>query len=275
MDFSLDLSPDLLVAFLTLFVLEIVLGVDNVIFISILAGKLPVEQQARARNLGLSLAMITRIGLLFVASWIISLTNDLFALFGMGFSGRDLILIFGGLFLIYKAVHEIHEKLEGAEHSETESRKTVSFAAVIAQILLLDVVFSFDSVITAVGMVDSLLVIIIAVVLSFAVMIFSAKFIFAFVNKHPTVKMLALAFLVLIGVTLIADGFEVHVDKALIYVPIAFAIVVEALNLTYKARQDKRRGRGVEPVTLRTPAGIVKPAIETPSHQESAKTPEL
>ncbi|MBU1586493.1 MAG: TerC family protein [Actinobacteria bacterium] len=275
MDFSLDLSPDLLVAFLTLFVLEIVLGVDNVIFISILAGKLPVEQQARARNLGLSLAMITRIGLLFVASWIISLTNDLFALFGMGFSGRDLILIFGGLFLIYKAVHEIHEKLEGAEHSETESRKTVSFAAVIAQILLLDVVFSFDSVITAVGMVDSLLVIIIAVVLSFAVMIFSAKFIFAFVNKHPTVKMLALAFLVLIGVTLIADGFEVHVDKALIYVPIAFAIVVEALNLTYKARQDKRRGRGVEPVTLRTPAGIVKPAIETPSHPESAKTPEL
>lgn len=274
-DFSLDLSPDLLVAFLTLFVLEIVLGVDNVIFISILAGKLPVEQQARARNLGLSLAMITRIGLLFVASWIISLTNDLFALFGMGFSGRDLILIFGGLFLIYKAVHEIHEKLEGAEHSETESRKTVSFAAVIAQILLLDVVFSFDSVITAVGMVDSLLVIIIAVVLSFAVMIFSAKFIFAFVNKHPTVKMLALAFLVLIGVTLIADGFEVHVDKALIYVPIAFAIVVEALNLTYRARQDKRRGRGVEPVTLRTPAGIVKPAIETPSHQESAKTPEL
>lgn len=274
MDFSLDLSPDLLVAFLTLFVLEIVLGVDNVIFISILAGKLPVEQQAKARNLGLSLAMITRIGLLFVASWIISLTADLFALFGMGFSGRDLILILGGLFLIYKAVHEIHEKLEGAEETGSETKKAVSFGAVIAQILLLDVVFSFDSVITAVGMVDSLLVIIIAVVLSFGVMIFSAKYIFAFVNKHPTVKMLALAFLVLIGVTLIADGFEVHIDKALIYVPIAFAIIVEALNLTYKSRQDKRKGHATEPVKLRTPAGVVKPAVGASGDPSSPESPE-
>jgi len=259
-DLSLDLGPDLIVAFLTLFVLEIVLGIDNVIFISILAGKLPVEQQAKARNLGLSLAMLTRIGLLFVASWIISLTNDLFAVFGMGFSGRDLILIVGGLFLIYKAVHEIHDKLEGAGETQAGSSKAVSFGAVIAQILLLDVVFSFDSVITAVGMVDSLLVIIVAVVLSFGVMIFSAKYIFAFVNRHPTVKMLALAFLVLIGATLIADGFDVHIDKALIYVPIAFAIIVEALNLTYKARQEKRSGAAVEPVHLRNPAGLIKPA---------------
>jgi predicted tellurium resistance membrane protein TerC len=251
MDLALDLTPDLLVAFLTLFVLEIVLGVDNVIFISILASKLPVEQQAKARNLGLSLAMLIRIGLLFFASWIISLTNDLFELFGMGFSGRDLILIAGGLFLVYKAVHEIHEKLEGTEsHGETGG-KAVTFGAIIAQILLLDIVFSFDSVITAVGMVDSLLVIIVAVVLSFGVMLFSSKFIFTFVNKHPTVKMLALAFLVLIGVTLIADGFDVHIDKALIYVPIAFAIVVEALNLTYKARQEKRSGTHVDPVKLR------------------------
>ncbi|TBN58237.1 TerC family protein [Glaciihabitans arcticus] len=251
MDLTLELSPDLIVAFLTLFVLEIVLGVDNVIFISILASKLPLEQQAKARNLGLSLAMIIRIGLLFFASWIISLTNDLFALFGMGFSGRDLILIAGGLFLVYKAVHEIHEKLEGAETHGKEGGKAVTFGAIIAQILLLDIVFSFDSVITAVGMVDSLLVIIIAVVLSFGVMLFSSKYIFGFVNKHPTVKMLALAFLVLIGVTLIADGFEVHIDKALIYVPIAFAIIVEALNLTYKARQEKRKGTHVEPVKLR------------------------
>jgi predicted tellurium resistance membrane protein TerC len=249
-DLSLELSPDLIVAFLTLFVLEIVLGIDNVIFISILASKLPPEQQAKARNLGLSLAMITRIGLLFVASWIISLTNDLFALFGMGFSGRDLILIFGGLFLIYKAVLEIHEKLEGAE-SDGGNGKAVTFGAVIAQILLLDIVFSFDSVITAVGMVDSLLVIVVAVVLSFGVMLFSSKYIFAFVNKHPTVKMLALAFLVLIGVTLIADGFEVKIDKALIYVPIAFAIIVEALNLTYKSRQEKKVGAHVDPVKLR------------------------
>jgi len=251
MDLALELTPDLLVAFLTLFVLEIVLGVDNVIFISILASKLPVEQQAKARNLGLTLAMIIRIGLLFFASWIISLTNDLFALFGMGFSGRDLILIAGGLFLVYKAVHEIHEKLEGKEAGSEAGGKAVTFGGIIIQILLLDIVFSFDSVITAVGMVDSLLVIIVAVVLSFGVMLFSSKFIFAFVNKHPTVKMLALAFLVLIGFTLIADGFEVHIDKALIYVPIAFAIVVEALNLTYKRRQEKRAGAATEPVKLR------------------------
>jgi predicted tellurium resistance membrane protein TerC len=251
MDLALDLTPDLLVAFLTLFVLEIVLGVDNVIFISILASKLPVEQQAKARNLGLSLAMLIRIGLLFFASWIISLTNDLFELFGMGFSGRDIILIAGGLFLVYKAVHEIHEKLEGAESHSESGGKAVTFGAIIAQILLLDIVFSFDSVITAVGMVDELLVIIVAVVLSFGVMLFSSKYIFAFVNKHPTVKMLALAFLVLIGFTLIADGFDVHIDKALIYVPIAFAIIVEALNLTYKARQEKRSGRHTDPVKLR------------------------
>ena len=248
----MDLSPDLIVAFLTLFVLEIVLGIDNVIFISILASKLPAEQQAKARNLGLSLAMITRIGLLFVASWIISLTNDLFELFGMGFSGRDLILIVGGLFLIYKAVLEIHEKLEGGGE-KSGNGKAVTFGAIIAQILLLDIVFSFDSVITAVGMVDSLLVIIVAVVLSFGVMLFSSKYIFAFVNKHPTVKMLALAFLVLIGVTLIADGFEVKIDKALIYVPIAFAIIVEVLNLRYRSRQEKKSGTHVDPVKLRQP----------------------
>jgi predicted tellurium resistance membrane protein TerC len=251
LDFSFAVTPDLIVAFLTLFVLEIVLGVDNVIFISILASKLPVEQQAKARNLGLSLAMITRIGLLFVASWIISLTNDLFIVFGLGFSGRDLILIIGGLFLIYKAVREIHEKLEGAESDSEGAGKAVAFGAVIAQILLLDVVFSFDSVITAVGMVDNLVIIILAVVLSFGVMLFASKFIFAFVNRHPTVKMLALAFLVLIGATLVADGFDVHIDKALIYGPIAFAIIVEVLNLTYKARQNKRHGTITEPVALR------------------------
>ncbi len=250
---SIDFTPELLAAFLTLLVLEIVLGVDNVIFISILASKLPVEQQARARNLGLTLAMVIRIGLLFAATWIISLTNDLFTLFGYGFSGRDMVLILGGGFLIYKAVREIHEKLEGAEsHADDgKSPKTITFGAVIVQILLIDIVFSFDSVITAVGMVDELLVIIVAVVLSFGVMLFSSKYIFAFVNKHPTVKMLALAFLVLIGVVLIADGFEVKIDKALIYVPMAFAIAVEALNLAYKRRVEKRTGRAIEPVRLR------------------------
>jgi len=253
MEFSLDLSPELVVAFATLLILEIVLGIDNVIFISILASKLPVEQQARARNLGLTLAMVMRIGLLFAASWIISLKDDLFEVFGVGFSGRDLILIFGGGFLIYKAVREIHEKLEGAGPHGTTSRGTVTFGAVIVQILLIDIVFSFDSVITAVGMVDNLLVIIVAVVLSFGVMLFSAKYIFTFVNKHPTVKMLALAFLVLIGVVLIADGFDVKIDKALIYVPMAFAIGVEALNLAQKRRAERRAGQPIDPVQLHHP----------------------
>lgn len=249
-EFSLDFTPELIVAFLTLFVLELVLGVDNVIFISILASKLPVKQQALARNIGLTLGMLGRIGLLFAASWIISLKNDLFEIAGFGFSGRDLILIGGGLFLIYKAVKEIHEKLEGADHG-TGSVKTATLAAVLGQIFVIDLVFSFDSVITAVGMVDNLLVIIAAVVLSFGIMLFASKHIFAFVNKHPSVKLLALAFLVMIGVFLIVDGFGIKVDKALIYVPMAFAVVVEILNLVYRARQKKKHPeRSESPVEL-------------------------
>jgi predicted tellurium resistance membrane protein TerC len=251
MELALDFTPDLLVAFLTLFVLEIVLGVDNVIFISILASKLPESLQAKARNLGLTLAMVMRIGLLFGATWLIGLTDDLFTAFGFGFSGRDLVLIFGGLFLVYKAVTEIHEKLEGAEAHSTAGVKAAGFGAVLVQILLLDIVFSFDSVITAVGMVDSLLVIILAVMFSFGILLFSSKYIFAFVNKHPTVKMLALAFLVLIGAFLIAEGFDAHISKGFIYGPMAFAIGVEALNLAYKRRQEARAGLHVEPVHLR------------------------
>jgi predicted tellurium resistance membrane protein TerC len=254
-EFSLEFTPEVIVAFLTLFVLELVLGVDNVIFISILASKLPQKQQALARNIGLSLGMVGRIGLLFAASWIISLTFDLFTIGEFGFSGRDLILIAGGLFLIYKAVKEIHEKLEGAEHG-TGSSKTATLAAVLGQIFVIDLVFSFDSVITAVGMVDNLLVIIAAVVLSFGIMLFASKHIFAFVNKHPSVKLLALAFLVMIGVFLIVDGFGVHVDKALIYVPMAFAVIVEILNLVYRARQKKLHPeRRESPVALHHPHG--------------------
>ncbi len=244
-------SPELLVAFATLLVLEIILGIDNVVFISILAAKLPPEQQNKARIVGLSLAMIMRILLLFAASWIISLTNDLFELFGMGFSGRDLILILGGLFLVYKAVVEIHEKLEGAEGHQQSNGKTVTFAGIIVQILLIDIVFSLDSVITAVGMVDELWIMIAAVVIAITLMLFTAKAISEFVNRHPTVKMLALAFLVLIGTTLIAEGFDVKIDKALIYGPIAFAIIVEVLNLVYKGRQAKRRDEAIAPVELR------------------------
>lgn len=249
MDFAL--SPDLIIAFLTLFVLELVLGVDNVVFISILAGKLPVEQQKRARLVGLSLALVLRIGLLFAASWIIGLTDPLFG-FGNGaflFSGRDLVLILGGAFLVYKAVTEIHERLEGGEtHSRTG--KAATFGAVIVQILLLDVVFSLDSVITAVGMVDRLSIMIAAVVLAIGIMMFISGLISRFVDRHPTVKMLALAFLVLIGSSLIAEGFDVKLDKALIYGPIAFAILVEVLNLSYKARQARRGKETIEPVQL-------------------------
>jgi predicted tellurium resistance membrane protein TerC len=256
-------SPDLWIAFLTLFVLELVLGVDNVVFISILASKLPPELQKRARIVGLSLAMLMRIALLFAASWIIGLTDPVFG-WGDGslqFSGRDLILILGGGFLVYKAVTEIHERLEGSE-SHGGSGKAATFGAVIVQILLLDVVFSLDSVITAVGMVDELYIMIAAVVLAIGIMMFTAGIISSFVEKHPTVKMLALAFLVLIGSTLIAEGFDVHIDKALIYGPIAFAIIVEVLNLAYKSRQAKRRHETIEPVHLHSAYGAPERASD-------------
>ena len=259
MDFSLVITPDLIAVFLTLFVLEIVLGVDNVIFISILASKLPVEQQAKARNLGLTLAMVMRVGLVFLAGWIVTLTADVITLFGNGFSVKDFILIAGGLFLVYKAVHEIHLKLEGAEESHEVKLATVTFGAVIGQILLLDLVFSIDSVVTAVGMTTNMIVIITAVVGAFAIMLFAARFIFTFVNRHPTVKMLALSFLLLIGVFLIAEGFGIKIDKALIYGPMAFAVLVESLNLIAagrrKAREKARADREAaasEPVRLRS-----------------------
>ncbi len=249
MDFSLEFTPDLIAIFLTLFVLEIVLGVDNVIFISILAAKLPESQRAKARNLGLTLAMVMRIGLVLLAGWIITLNNDLFTLFGMGFSGRDLILIGGGGFLIYKAVHEIHLKLEGEEEHAASAVKA-TFAAVLTQILLMDLVFSLDSVITAVGMTSNMVVIITAVVVSFGLLLFSAKYISEFVNRHPTVKMLALSFLLLIGAFLIAEGFGFHIDKAFIYGPMVFAVLVEALNLWASRNRAKKRGKAAEPVKL-------------------------
>jgi len=250
-DFSFALTPDLIAVFLTLFVLEIVLGVDNVIFISILASKLPKEQQAKARNLGLTLAMLIRVVLVFFAGWIITLKEDVVELWGMGFSVKDFILIAGGLFLVYKAVTEIHHKLEGAEEEHGAGPKRITFGSVLAQILALDIVFSLDSVITAVGMTENLVVIVTVVVLSFGIMLFAARFIFTFVNRHPTVKMLALSFLLLIGVFLIAEGFGAHIDKALIYMPMAFAILVEALNLIAASRKAKREQRRRQPVQLR------------------------
>ena len=251
-DFSFVLTPDLLAVFLTLFVLELVLGVDNVIFISILASKLPREQQAKARNLGLTLAMVMRMGLVFLAGWIITLKTDVIFIGELGFSVKDLILIAGGLFLVYKAIHEIHQKLEGAEEEHGAGKAaTISFGSVIVQILILDLVFSLDSVITAVGMTSNMIVIIAAVIVSFGIMLFASKFIFEFVNRHPTVKMLALSFLLLIGVFLIAEGFGIHIDKALIYGPMAFGILVEALNLIASARKAKRAQATRNPVALR------------------------
>ena len=237
-------SPDLWVAFLTLFALELVLGIDNIVFISILTDRLPESQRKRARILGLSLALVMRILLLFVASWIVGLTEPWFSIGDaevLHFSGRDLILIVGGLFLIYKAVTEIHAKLEGEDEHAGGGGAQAAFGAVIVQIILIDAVFSLDSVITAVGMVDELYIMIAAVMISIGLMMVLATRISDFVNAHPTVKMLALSFLVLIGATLVADGFDVHVDKPLIYGPIAFAIAVESLNLVQAKRQRARK----------------------------------
>jgi predicted tellurium resistance membrane protein TerC len=234
-----------LLALLTLTVLEIVLGVDNVIFISILAGKLPQEQQARARQLGLSLALIMRIVLLLSISWIANLTTPLFNVFGFDISGRDLILLLGGLFLIYKSTTEIHDKLEG-EEGHASAAVGATFSAVIFQILLLDIVFSLDSVITAVGMAEALWVMITAVVVAVGVMLFSAGTISDFVNRHPTVKMLALSFLLLIGFSLVAEGLHFHIPKGYIYFAMGFSVLVEALNL-----QVARKGK--QPVHLKQP----------------------
>jgi predicted tellurium resistance membrane protein TerC len=218
------------IALATLTILEIVLGVDNIVFISILAGKLRKEDRERARKVGLSLAMFIRIGLLLSITWVMGLTAPLFTAIGNEVSGRDLILILGGLFLIAKSTHEIHDKLEG-EEGHGSAKVVASFTAVIIQILLLDIVFSLDSVITAVGMAEDVSVMIIAVVIAVGVMMLSAGAISDFVEQHPTVKMLALSFLLLIGVTLIAEGFEQHIPKGYVYFAMGFSVFVEMINL--------------------------------------------
>ena len=223
------------VALFTLTALEIVLGIDNVVFVSILAGKLPPGQRERARKLGMFLAMFIRILLLLSITWVMGLTAPLFRLFGVGPTGRDLILIIGGLFLIAKSTHEIHLKLEGDEH-ETSGRRAASFAGVITQILLLDIVFSLDSVITAVGMAEHVAVMVYAVVLAVAVMMVSARVVSEFVEQHPTVKMLALSFLLLIGMSLIGDGLGMHVPKGYIYFAMGFSVFVEMINLRVRRK---------------------------------------
>jgi predicted tellurium resistance membrane protein TerC len=224
------------IALATLTVLEIVLGIDNIVFISILAGKLKPEERERARIVGLSLAMFIRIALLFSITWVMGLTRPLFGLFGREISGRDLILLIGGLFLIFKATREIHEKLEGDE-GHASAKVAASFAAVITQILLLDIVFSLDSVITAVGMADDIAVMVAAVVIAVGVMLVSSGTISVFVEKHPTVKMLALSFLLLIGVSLMAEGFHQHIEKGYIYFAMGFSVFVEMINLRVHAKK--------------------------------------
>ncbi len=230
-------NPEIWIALVTLTVLEIVLGVDNVIFISILSGRLPKAEQRKARRLGLLGAMVTRIALLFSITWMMRLTAPLFAVFGREISGRDLILIAGGLFLLAKSTHEIHDKLEGEEGGRAVKGR-VSFANVIGQIMLLDVVFSLDSVITAVGMANHLAVMVAAVVLAVAVMMVSAEPISRFVDRHPTVRMLALAFLLLIGLALVADGLGQHIPKGYIYFAMGFSVFVEMINLRVRPRAE-------------------------------------
>ena len=253
MDWITD--PQIWIALATLTFLEIVLGVDNIIFISILSGKLPVEQQPRARQVGLLGAMVTRVMLLFSLAWIIRLTHPWFTLVGTEISGRDLILILGGLFLMAKSTHEIHEKLEGVE-GHASNRVAASFASVIIQIMLLDIVFSLDSVITAVGMVDELWVMVTAVIIAVGIMMWSAEPISAFVHRHPTVKMLALSFLLLIGLSLLAEGFDQHIPKGYIYFAMGFSVFVESINLRLRPKA--------------TPVYLHEPYVAAPDLSKSA-----
>ncbi len=243
-------DPQIWISLLTLTALEIVLGIDNVIFISILAGKLPPAQQEKARRLGLSLALVMRVLLLLSIAWIMGLTKPLFTLpvLAEEISGRDLVLLLGGLFLIWKSVMEVHEKLEDADGHATAGKIVVSFSGVIVQILLLDAVFSLDSVITAIGMADNLGVMIAAVVIAIGVMLVFAGRIGDFVNRHPTLKMLALSFLILIGVALVGEALGHHIPKGYIYFSMGFALLVEFLNLKARAKTRKQ-----EPVELHQP----------------------
>jgi predicted tellurium resistance membrane protein TerC len=239
-------NPDIWFALISLSAMEIVLGIDNIVFISILVGRLPPEKRAATRRIGIAVALIARLGLLFAISWVMRLVDPLFTVLGNELSGKDLILIGGGVFLLGKATLEIHHKLEGGgESAEKDGKAMASVAMVIAQILVIDLVFSLDSVITAVGMAQQVWVMVVAMVLAVAVMLAASGFIADFVERHPSVKVLALSFLLLIGVMLVAEGFDQHVDKGYIYFAMGFSLFVELLNI--------RRSRKIKPVHLRNP----------------------
>ncbi len=241
-------DPQAWIALATLTALEIVLGIDNIIFISILVGRLPEHQRNKARQIGLGLAMGTRIALLLSLSWVMGLTDTLFTLFDHAVSGRDLILIGGGLFLLAKSTHEIHNSLEGEEEQHGSSA-SASFMMILVQIAILDIVFSLDSVITAVGLADHISVMVLAIVISVVIMMLSAKAIGEFVDSHPTIKILALSFLILVGMTLVGEGFGLHIPKGYIYFSMAFSVAVEFLNLRMRAN----RKRKLDPIKLRKP----------------------
>lgn len=234
-------DPSAWVALATLTLLEIVLGIDNIIFISILVGRLPEAQRQKARILGLGLAMGTRILLLLSLAWVMRLTEPLFTVLGEAISGRDLILLVGGLFLIAKSTHEIHQSLEGAAEEAGVVSKTVGFLSTLVQIAILDIIFSLDSVITAVGMADHVPVMVLAIIIAVGVMMFAAKAIGDFVDNHPTIKMLALSFLILVGVALIAEGFDLHIPKGYIYFAMAFSLVVEMINIRLRGHQERAK----------------------------------
>ena len=237
MDFSVILTTEGLVAFLTLSLLEIVLGIDNIIFISILTNKLPESDRGRARFAGISLALVLRIAMLFGITWIIQLTEPLFSIMDMDFTGRDLVLLAGGMFLLAKSTSEIHHKMEGEQVEEQEGSSVAKgFASIIVQIALLDIVFSFDSILTAIGMTEELGIMILAVIVSLIVMLIFAGRIAAFIAKHPTLQVLALSFLILIGVMLIAEGFHQHISKGYIYFAVAFSLLVEVINLRVRRK---------------------------------------
>ncbi|MBM9500408.1 TerC family protein [Leptospira sp. 201903071] len=236
------LTPDKIIAILTLTLMEIVLGIDNIVFLSIVAGKLAKNQQAKARNLGLTLALGFRIGLLFAVTWIASLTNALFTVFEFAISGRDLIMLGGGLFLIAKSTSEIHGKIEGAEEGESGSQKEkVSFWGVIIQLILLDIIFSVDSIVTAVGLSGNFEVMVVAVILSMIVMLIFSGSVSDFINEHPTMKILALSFLIMIGAMLFADGLHFHIPKGYVYFSMAFSLGVELINLRIRKSTSKKR----------------------------------
>ena len=251
------LEPRIWTALVTLIAIEIVLGIDNIVFISILVSKLRPSQQQRARIIGLAVAMLTRILLLFTLSWFIGLTSPLFEVLGREFSLRDLILIGGGLFLLAKATLEMHDKLEGNEHDATTGKAAASFASVIIQIALLDIVFSIDSVVTAIGLADDLWVMVVAIVVAVGVMLVSARAVSNFIDDHPTLKILALSFLLLIGLTLMGEGFELHIPKGYVYFAMAFSVFVEVINLRIRSQKQK-------PVQLRPPGYAPKKAAPEP-----------